>query len=226
MTRQSECGCDDCCEAARPVLLDGGDEQAVRLLGARLQRSPENQGAGRAGSLGQTRRLRRGHVAATLHGLAHAGHIDRDGQGLVLGAAGLTLADGSHGLAIDGNPFRTWCAFDALAIPAALGADAKVETACGVCGRQIEIDLNEGRPEARTATRLWLSAGGADMRAEFCTPTVLLCSVAHAEAWAERHADHGRALTLAEPAALGAQNWASVAATSSELAQHTTGSPE
>ena len=140
----------------------------------------------------------------------------------MLGAAGLTLGDGPHGLAIDGHPFRTWCAFDALGIPAAFGTDARVETACGVCGRSIEIHLRRGRPGGQTSARLWLSAGGTDMRVDFCTPTVLLCSVAHAEVWAKRHAGHGRALTMAEAVDLGATNWASVAATAAELSSGST----
>lgn len=137
----------------------------------------------------------------------------------MLGAAGLTLGEGPHGLTIDGHSFRTWCAFDALGIPAALGADATVETTCGVCGRRIEVDLRDGHPSGRTSARLWLSAGGAAMRADFCTPTVLLCSQAHAETWAERHGGHGRALTVADAADLGATDWASVAATAARLAQ-------
>jgi alkylmercury lyase len=158
-----------------------------------------------------------GHVATTHDGLARAGRIDCDERGRVLGAAGLTLGDGPHGLTIDGHPFRTWCAFDALGIPAALGTDARVATACGVCGRPIEVDLRDGRPSGQRSARLWLSEGGADMRADFCTPTVLLCSVGHAKAWAERHGGHGRALTVAEAVDLGATNWASVAATAAAL---------
>jgi alkylmercury lyase len=156
-------------------------------------------------------------VAATLDDLARAGRIDRDTRGRVLGAAGLTLGDGPHGLSVDGHPFRTWCAFDALGIPAALGADAAVETSCGVCGRRIEVDLREGHPSGRIAARLWLSAGGADMRADFCTPTVLLCSQAHTRTWAERHRGHGQTPTVADGVDLGATNWASVAATAGRL---------
>ena len=217
MTSSSEGGCDDCREAEPPVFLEGGDELAVRLrelaFGV-LLRTKEPVGSA---TLARLAGSDDGHVAVALNVLARAGRIDRDGRGRVVGAAGLTLGDGPHGLAIDGHPFRTWCAFDALGIAAALGTDARVETACGVCGRQIEVDLHEGRPDGATSARLWLSAGGADMRADFCTPTVLLCSPAHARAWAKRHGGHGRALTLAEAVDLGATNWASVAATAAEL---------
>ena len=223
MTTPSECGCDDCCEDGRPVFLGGGDELAVRLrelaFGVLVITKEPIEPATMARLAGSDE----GHVATALDGLARAGRIDRDERGRVLGAAGLTLGDGPHRLAIDGHPFRTWCAFDALGIPAALSADAQVETACGVCGRRIEVDLREGRPRGRTSAHLWLSAGGADMRADFCTPTVLLCSPAHAEAWAGRHGRHGRALTLAEAVEMGATNWASVAAATARLAQDAAG---
>ncbi|HUG29513.1 MAG TPA: organomercurial lyase, partial [Candidatus Limnocylindria bacterium] len=217
MTMSREGGCDDCCDAERPVFLSGGDELAVRLrelaFGILLITKEPVEPATLARLAGSDE----GHVAATLDGLVRAGRIDRDEQGRVLGAAGLTIGDGPHGLRIDGYPFRTWCAFDALGIPAATGIDARVETACGVCGRPIEVDLRNGQPRGQSSARLWLSVGGVDMRADFCTPTVLLCSPAHAMAWAERHGGHGRALALAEAVDLGATNWASVAATAAEL---------
>jgi alkylmercury lyase len=215
-----ECGCDDCWEAERPVFLAGGDELTVRLrelaFGVLLTTREPVEPAALARLADSDER----HVAKALEDMARAGRIDRDQQGRVLGAAGLTLGDGPHGLATGGHPFRTWCAFDALGIPAALGRDARVATVCGVCGRPIE--LREGRPNGRTSVRLWLSAGGGDMRADFCTPTVLLCSPAHARAWAERYGGHGRALPLGEAADLGARNWASAAAMASRLAGHPT----
>jgi alkylmercury lyase len=156
-------------------------------------------------------------VVAALDGLAREGRIDRDRYGRVLGSAGLTLADGPHGLEIDGHAFRTWCAFDALGIPAALGVDARVATGCAVCGRHVGVDVRAGRPIGENDARLWLSAGGADMRADFCTPTVLLCSDVHARTWAERQAGRGRVLTLVEATVEGARSWASAAATAARV---------
>lgn len=208
---------DDCCEDERPVFLKGGDALAVRLRELAFGVLLTTRQPVASATLARLAGADDGQVAEALDGLARTGRIDRDAQGRVLGAAGLTLGDGPHGLAIDGHPFRTWCAFDALGIPAALGCDARVQTACGVCGRPVEIELREGRPKGQTSARLWLSAGGVDMRADFCTPTVLLCSPSHARAWAERHGGHGRALSLAAATDLGATNWASVAATAASL---------
>lgn len=207
-------GCDgaDCCEEVVPVFLQGGGELAVELrelaFGLLLRDRtpvPPDELAALVGT-------RRPVVDEVLEGLAREGRIDRDPSGRVLGSAGLTLGEGPHGLEIDGQAFRTWCAFDALGIPAALAVDARVTTGCPVCGRPISIELRAGRPIGEPVARLWLSAGGADMRADFCTPTVLLCSDEHIRGWAEQRGGHGRALTLDDATEEGARSWRSAAA--------------
>lgn len=211
MSDPSACGSDDCCQGSRPVFLEGGDERAVELreLAFALllrDRRPVPLSA-LAGLIGADE----SSVDTILDGLAREGRVDRDPAGRVLGSAGLTLGEGPHGLEIDGHAFRTWCAFDALGIPAALAVDARIETGCGVCGRSISVELRAGRPIGEPGPRLWLSAGGADMRTDFCTPTVLLCSDEHAREWAERQAGHGRALSVDEATEEGARNWRSAA---------------
>jgi alkylmercury lyase len=163
-----------------------------------------------------------GRVVAALEAMELAGRIDRDAEGCVLGSAGLTLADGPHRLQLGGYAFRTWCAFDALGIPAALAADARVETACAVCGRSISVEMEAGRTGGGGEARLWLSAGGADLRADFCRPTVMLCTEDHVWVWAERQAGRGSALTLAEATEEGARSWRSAAATATRLLAGTT----
>ena len=53
-------------------------------------------------------------IGRILDALADAGQIDRDPQGRVTGAVGLSLDHGPHALKIGGHPYRTWCAYDAL----------------------------------------------------------------------------------------------------------------
>lgn len=219
MTTVDECGCVDCCEAERPVFLEGRDELAVQVRELAFGLLLHGRAPVEVSTLAAHSQTDPALVESTLGALARAGRIDRDEQGRVLGSAGLTLAHGPHGLEIGGHAFRTWCAFDALGIPAALEADARVETACGVCGRSIGVELQEGKATVVGPALLWLAAGGADMRADFCTPTVLLCSEAHAHVWAERQAGRGRALGLAAAVAEGARNWASAASTARRLSQ-------
>jgi alkylmercury lyase len=200
-----------------PVFLAGDDEASARLrefaFGA-LVAAPKPVDVARLTTLSG---LDPAVVDASLGRLAAAGRIDRDEAGRVMGSAGLTIADAPHGLELGGHDYRTWCAFDAIGIPAALGADARIETACPVCDKHISIKLAAGHPSERgpaTAAdkaRLWLSDGGADMRADFCTPTVLLCSDEHALEWADRQEGRGRALDLAEAVVEGAQSWRSAA---------------
>src|SRR5438445_10050693 len=76
-------------------------------------------------------------LPAMLDQLAGAGWLDRDEDGRVSGAAGLSLTTGPHRIALEGHDIRTWCAFDSIGIAAALGADATIRTDCAVCGASI-----------------------------------------------------------------------------------------
>jgi hypothetical protein len=55
-------------------------------------------------------------LPAMLDQLARAGWLDRDEDGRVTGAAGLSLTTGPHQIALDGTEFQTWCAYDAIGI--------------------------------------------------------------------------------------------------------------
>ena len=144
------------------------------------------------------------------------GYLDRDPSGAVVGAGGLTLGDAPHRLLLRGRDYRTWCAYDAIGIPAALGEEGAISTRCGVCGRaiaiRVPIEADDQRPE-----RLWLAAGGTDLRAEFSTPTVLLCSPDHANAWATRQDGRGRIVDLGQASRLGAGAWAAYARETARL---------
>ncbi|MCI0344730.1 MAG: hypothetical protein L0221_04690 [Chloroflexi bacterium] len=200
-----------------PIFLEGGDDLAVRVREAAFALLLRDRRPVTPHRLAEATGAHQPDVEATLELLAGQGRIDRDEAGRVMGSAGLTLGAGPHRLEIDGQAFRTWCGFDAIGIPAALGVDARIDTQCPVCQGSIGVDLRAGRPVGRTDGVLWLSAGGADMRADFCTPTVLLCSEAHARVWARRQAGRGRALTLDEAVDEGARSWSSAAATAARL---------
>ena len=150
--------------------------------------------------------------------LAGAGWLDLDGFGHVTGAAGLSLATGPHGLTVGAAHFRTWCAYDAIGISAALGVEALIETACGLCDAPISLAFRRGTPERDGPERLWLAEGGDDLRRSFCTPTVLLCSEDHGMAWADAHGGHGRLLNLVDSSILGKADWAGCADAARRLA--------
>ena len=151
--------------------------------------------------------------------LAKGGWLDLDDTGRIAGSAGLSLATGTHALAIGGAAFRTWCAYDALGIAAALRADALVETTCGRCSTAITFEFRNGQPDRSGPERLWLADGGGDLRGSFCTPTVLLCGEEHAADWAEAQGGRGRLLNLAAGARLGGEAWAGCASAAKRLAR-------
>ncbi len=150
-------------------------------------------------------------IAPLLDELNAAGWMDRDPAGRVTGSGGLSLTDGPHRLTIDGSTFHNWCAYDSLGIAAALEADATIRTACPICGTAIDVGTVAGRALAGRPERLWLAEGGIDLRNDFCTPTVLLCSAAHADAWSVQQGGRGRTVDLTEAAELGAVGWAGCA---------------
>ncbi len=157
-------------------------------------------------------------VRAAVVTLAEGGWLDQDASRRITGSAGLALVDGPHRLVLGGVTFRTWCAYDALGIPAALAAGAEIETACGVCTAPIRITFERGLPERAGPERLWLADGGADLRSSFCTPTVLLCGEEHAGAWARTQGGKGQLMDLVAGARAGAADWAGCAAAAARLA--------
>ena len=149
--------------------------------------------------------------------LAGAGWLDV-ADGRVAGAAGLSLATGPHRLTLGGARFRTWCAYDALGIVAALAVHGRLRTACGQCGIEIALTFRAGMPDRSDPERLWLAEAGADLRGSFCTPTVLLCGDQHGTAWAAVHDGRGRLLDLDAASRAGGADWAGCAAAARRLA--------
>ena len=159
-------------------------------------------------------------LAPVLDSLSGAGWIDRM-DGAITGSAGLSLSDGPHRLRFGLTAFQTWCAYDALGIPAALGSDADIATVCGLCGAAIAVRMLAGVPDRSGPELLWLADGSDDLRTSFCTPTVLLCGAEHGEAWAQQHQQAGQLLDLVEAAARGAKAWASCAEVARRLSERT-----
>jgi hypothetical protein len=162
--------------------------------------------------------LSTGSIERAIRTLGTAGWIDVAHDGRVAGAAGLSLTHGPHRLRLRSGAYRTWCAYDALGIATALAADAEVLTECGVCTSELRVSYTSGRLHQQSNVRLWLANGGTDLRASFCSPTVLLCSADHGRVWAERHGKQGSLLGLGEASRRGGEDWAGCAAAARTLA--------
>lgn len=75
--------------------------------------------------------------------LVRRGLLTVDDSGSIIGALGLTTEPTQYRLLLNGRALFTWCALDAVGIPAALGADAIVQTT--IEGRPFEVRLQRGR---------------------------------------------------------------------------------
>src|SRR5215216_332155 len=113
--------------------------------------------------------------------------VDADER--VVAAHGLSLVPArQHRLFMRGRQFWTWCAIDAVGIPAGLEEDARVETTCVRCGAEVRLELHGpaviaiSHPDAR----LWEAAriqGRGEAGPPHCALMNLFCSSDHLRAW-------------------------------------------
>lgn len=98
-------------------------------------------------------------VGDRLRQMAARGLVELDNRGRVVGSWGLTTRPTGHRLQVNGRDLYVWCAVDAIGIPAALGADARVESHCAGCGEPIEIALARGALVGRAGEgiQIWVA---------------------------------------------------------------------
>ncbi|MGH8999383.1 MAG: organomercurial lyase [Acidimicrobiia bacterium] len=156
---------------------------------------------------GSARRVRR----ATAE-LVDRGRAEVDDDGRVVGVHGLTLRETRHGFLHAGRLHRTWCAFDAVGIPAALQIAADARTTCPACGRAVHVPIRGGQPEVSDVA-LWLpSSTVRHLMADFCAAADLYCGRDHLGQRIDPARQPGEVLDLAGAAALGRTVWADIAA--------------
>jgi hypothetical protein len=100
-------------------------------------------------------------VDALVDDLNTRGLIVTDPEGdRLLGSWGLSLLATTHELSIRGRTLHTWCALDAVGIPAALGEDAGVISRCQQCGVPVRIEMVKGQVEHAEPpdVQLWIAA--------------------------------------------------------------------
>lgn len=146
---------------------------------------------------------------ATLDTLVSSGMAEVEGGDLV-GIDGLSTRPTQHRMEFRGRQLFTWCAADAVGIPAALEEDVEVTTVCPHCRSDIIVSMRRGVPEGDEEIVLWLPTSGCShVMSQFCPEVNLFCSPDHLEQWrASRDAVEGQVLTVDETADLGRQWWA------------------
>ena len=70
--------------------------------------------------------------------------VEPDG-GRVVGSWGLSLVPTDHRLHIRKRELYTWCALDAVGIPAGLGEDASIASHCYHCGASVNVEMIAGQ---------------------------------------------------------------------------------
>ena len=99
-------------------------------------------------------------ASTVLAGLAERGLVVLEPEGgRVVGSWGLSLVPTNHRLRIRGRDLHTWCALDAVGIPAGLCEDATIASQCHECGKSVHIDVVAGhiRRAEPHDVHLWVS---------------------------------------------------------------------
>ncbi len=158
-----------------------------------------------------------GDGAALDEAVAHlqaAGRIELSSHGELLAVHGLCRRSTRHRIEHLGGSINTWCAFDAIGIPAALGIDARAVTTCPTCDRELVVSLVEGSPEPLAGAVLWYpeTAGSWEhLVDQFCSGANLFCRLAHLQERIGRDPAPGTVMTVDDVTEIGRAAWADIA---------------
>jgi alkylmercury lyase len=143
--------------------------------------------------------------------LVQRGRAEVDDQGRLVGIHGLTLRPSRHNFVHAGRTHSTWCAFDCIGIPAALGINAEAHTRCPACDQSLQVSTRSGRPEPSEVV-LWVpSSDVGNLMADFCAAADLYCKREHLEQRVQTTTETGEVFDVATAAELGRTTWADVA---------------
>ena len=147
-------------------------------------------------------------VAAAVNHLRARGRIEFSDDDRVIAVHGLARRATPHRIEYADGAVNTWCAFDAVGIPAAMGIEARAVTQCPTCGQQLTVTLSRGEPGPLPGAVLWYPEDRcAHLVDDFCSGANLFCSVHHLERWLDDNPAAGRVMTIAEAAELGRETW-------------------
>lgn len=156
--------------------------------------------------------LSREQVKQSLNLLESGGSIYRDPETrAILAAYPFSATPTQHVVRFaDGHFVYAMCAIDALGMPVMLDADARVESRCTRCDKEIRITVkrNALAEVSPPGARVWyLQADACCVAAlEQCPSINFFCSTEHLEAWrATQDNAQGTPLTMDEAFAAGAR---------------------
>lgn len=139
------------------------------------------------------------------------GRIELSDDGHVVAVHGLARRPTRHRIEHDRSVVNTWCALDAIGIPAALAIDARAVTQCPTCGRGLVVTLTHGVPQALPGAVLWYpEVRCGHLVDDFCSGANLFCSLDHLERGHGDNRSAGQVMTINEVAELGRESWREV----------------
>ena len=147
-------------------------------------------------------------ASRTLEEMVERGMAILDGDDLVA-IDGLSTRPTNHRMRLGNHAWFTWCAADAIGIPAALGEDGLVFTECPHCSTEIVIPIDAGVPDAHEDILLWLpTANCSHVVTQFCPDVNFFCNSVHLDSWRSQAGEPvGETLSADEAAELGRQWW-------------------
>jgi alkylmercury lyase len=125
-------------------------------------------------------------VAAILHRWPN---VHRDGQARVVAFGGLGVTPTPHRFEVAGRRLYTWCAWDTLFLPALLGQEARVESACPATGTEVRLTVGPDGVRAAQPPSVLVSFPApastvtSDITASFCCHVHFLADQVAAEEW-------------------------------------------
>lgn len=139
-----------------------------------------------------------------------AGRARRDGDGRLVGIAGLSLEPTPHVIEVEGREFWTWCALDAVGIFTALNATGEVHSTPPDGSDALQIQFDMGITESQSA--LFIAGGydGTDVFESWCPNINFFTTSELAHAWASNEGIEGDVVTIAEVAEAAGAIWATV----------------
>lgn len=146
-------------------------------------------------------------ASSGLDALRRVGRVEFDDAGRLVGIFGLSLAPSKHRMELSGKTFFTWCAWDAVGIPAALGESATVTDECGHCGRELLLEVQNGRPPDLPIVVSWQPAPCESVKEQFCPTVNFFCNRHHLTNWAPAGYPIDAFLTLEQAAEEGVKTW-------------------
>lgn len=141
------------------------------------------------------------------------GRIEVSADWHLIAVHGLCRRPTPHRIEHHDGVVNTWCALDAVGIPAALGVHARAVTRCPTCQEQLTVRIAAGVPQPLGEATLWYPEFSCGHLVEdFCSGANLFCSTDHLERWAGDSRLVGQPMTIGEVAELGRECWAEAAA--------------